>query len=88
VRRLSQQLGANHGSQVARYQDADSNADLVARAVAGTATIWTWACRNGEPYIKGLFVQQVDARGFHAGIWHVLTPDGTDRLVPAVAVTP
>jgi hypothetical protein len=65
----------------------NSNADAVGRAVAGLATIWTWACRDGSPVIKGQFAP-VDPRGFDASIWHVLTSDGTDRLVPTVAVTP
>ena len=63
------------------------NDDSIGRSDAGLGTIWTWACRNGVPFIRGQFAP-VDARGFHAWIWHVLTPDGSDRFVPTVAATP
>jgi hypothetical protein len=64
---------------------ANANLDDMGRVVPGPATVWKWICRDGVPVVQAQRFA-VDSRGFHANVWHVLTRDASDDLVPTVDI--
>ncbi len=43
--------------------------------MTGRTTVYEWSCKNGVA-TPGRQVSQVDARGFIADIWHVISAEG------------
>ena len=62
-------------AEMTQYCQANASASAIPGFVTGRATVYAWSCQNGVA-TPGQQVVQVDARGFLANIWYVISPEG------------
>ena len=64
-------------ADMTNYCQANPTAAALPGFVTGRSTVYAWSCQNGVA-TPGQQVMQVDARGFLATNWYVISPAGAD----------